>query len=418
MNHKTTNQDRSQARSWPSKRLPQIMSLCAVLLFIAPCEVSAQDDTPAKLRLIHDSFVHQRSLFRNVRFVAEYIAPYRQVLEPRSLKPRFIDVPGEKSILHQQYQLNRHGQFIFKTAFARSDEYIKETTKETGTQTLSFNGELYYCDSRPRSEEAGLGSIFTQQQSFDYSRVMIKPTFFMDHAFNDEILQILREPENVEIATTDDGLWRLQYKDPNSDKFYDLRLDPKQDFMIVTMVGKWDHTSNFRKDMQYHRTDEGFYYLNTATLAVGQAEPTTMNVKDFALNGPEPDYTLKFPLGTRVTDHTKGFPEIYYEGQPGKTADETGDQSIYTIADTINRFEMYEPDIMIENALHPPKAAAPNPKPRSKRPGPRPSAQPVTDLNPHLDQHAENPAHLRYPAVLAGAALVLVGGCILAGRRS
>ncbi|MHC4624879.1 MAG: TlpA family protein disulfide reductase, partial [Planctomycetota bacterium] len=272
---------------------------------------SSADDVGAKVGQIGGSFLRQRSLFHNGRFKGCYIQPYSRVDGSGPSQPKIVEIEGKKSIVEQEYQLNRDGRFVLTTTWFVSDEKTGERERESGVNRISFDGQVYHSESRPVSDGPGAGSIFTPEHPFDYSKPMVKPTFFMDHVFNDDVLGALEDRENIKITSTAEGKWRLEYRDPASDRFYDLDLDPEQDFMITKMSGYWTAFQRFEKKMEYGKTDEGFYYLKRGTLSVGGGEPTVMVVREFSLNGPEGNYRIEFPPRTRVTDHRNGRREFY-----------------------------------------------------------------------------------------------------------
>ncbi len=335
-------------------QIKKILLMYCFAVTILPIYTHAEStiDKLEKLRLVRNSFQYQRSLFKNMKFKAYYTQPYMEIEESQNGQPKFIEVPEKKTIWEHIYEINKDGKFLITTSKYQLDQNLQKMQQESNTKHISFNGELYYHYSQlgdSDSGEPGLGSIFTPAQPFDYSKAMVKPTFFMDHIFNDEIHKILDNPNHIQITITVKDKWRLEYKDPDSEMFYNLELDPEQDFMITRMSGYWTDSKTFEKIMQYGQTVEGLYYLKKGTLSIGGEEATIMEVQEFLLNGSEGDYTLEIPIGTRVTNYVKGFPEIYYQGQPGKTADESGDTSIYTVADRLNRFEEFEPDITLED---------------------------------------------------------------------
>ena len=307
----------------------------------------------ANIRLIQESFLYQKSLYRNMSFTAYYIQNNHEIEESQTKSSDLSHDLGKHTITRQDYQLNKNGKFLFEKQDYRTDtnydsidsSLLGQLESLGGPVRISFDNELYNLESRPPTGEPGLGSIFTPEQPYDFTRAMIKPVFFMDHIFNEGMVLAIGNNKNIKLTVLSDELWKLEYKDPDSDNFYDLELDLTQDFMITKMKGHWNVGKSFEKKMEYGKTEEGFYYLKKGTMSINGEEPTEMIVEEFRLNGPEENYTLEFQVGTRVTSHVNGYPEIYYAGQPGATADEKGDPSIYAVADKFKRIGFYNPDL-------------------------------------------------------------------------
>jgi hypothetical protein len=351
--------------------------------------------------------------------------PYFQAEKSQTGPPKLVHDPWKKAIIEQQYQLNKNGKFLLTINQYHSNEGTEEWQKEAVKTSISFNGEFYHCVSLSESDEPGLASIFTPEHPFDYSKPMIKPTYFMDHVFNDDILKILKDDENTMITVTEEDMWRLEYQDPESDKFYHLELDPKHDFMITRMTGYWNVGQTFEKNMEYDQTEEGFYCLKRGTLSINGKEPTIMEVREFELNGPEGNYTLEIPIGSRVTDHTKGFKQIYYQGQPGRTSEETGDINIYTLADSIDRIALEG----IEEMMRPLKNIEPNAKDVQHKiqestqstNNQEPNSQ--NDTNSAIDVKVDNKelkdesGKFRYVVISAAILLILVGAILYSWRK-
>jgi hypothetical protein len=327
-------------------------AICSCLLLCAvACNALAETavDNRAILEQVRSSFDFQGSLFNTVRFQARLISPYMNPDKPEANT-------GLRRVIDQTYTLSKQGKFLFSDTRGILDLRSGNVTLDTDkTEHLAFDGETYrYYNG---TTDSGLGSIFTPEQPYDWSKPMTKPIFFMDHLFDEKIKKALNNKQCLTIDTSD-GYWRIEYKAPEladaTDSFV-IYCDPKQDFMIVKSEGFWTPTKRYCKETQYAMTEEGFYYPVKGKLTVGSEIEVTLEVTEFELNAPQPSYALEFPVGIRVTDHTRGLPRIYYEGQPGKTATETGDRSIYTLADSMNRVALES----VSDALSEPKVDTP-----------------------------------------------------------
>ena len=101
------------------------------------------DDMDSKLDLVHDSFLYQRSLFKNVNFKAYYIQPYSHI-EPTQ-EGELLNIvyeSGKKRIIEQQYQLNKNGNFLCTINRYISTGGSDDWQKESGGIRTSFNGEI------------------------------------------------------------------------------------------------------------------------------------------------------------------------------------------------------------------------------------------------------------------------------------
>ncbi|MBN1187150.1 MAG: hypothetical protein JXB49_33035 [Bacteroidales bacterium] len=325
--------------------LSLIISFTLLTLSASAYEI---ENTTKETEVIYNSFLYQRSFIKNVYFKAYCVQPhFKAESYSEGLIKRELPTNSQtSSILEQEYKLSKDGKFLMTINQYISDskiqsvdtKTIEKLTKEMGARHISFNGELYYSYAENESgATGGIGSIFAPENPFDYTEPMIKPTYFMDQVYNDDILQIIKEGKDITITEKSDSMWKIEYKDPDSEQFYDLELDPSRDFIITKMSGYWNRGQVFEKNMTYGSTEEGFYYLKRGVLSINNEIKSIMEIGEFELNGPEDNYTLEIPIGTRVTDHTKGIPAIYYQGQPGKTSEETGDISIYSLTDSIDR---------------------------------------------------------------------------------
>jgi len=330
--------------------------VAGIALLFAHSETAFTAQVGSQLAEINASYEWQESLFETLAFKARYMQPLYVLESPlgseresvaRSLANRTLD-PARLSIIEMDYQLDRNGRFFFQTTELTVHKASLREEDRMTPSVLAFDGEQYRFFAVPGDQGPGLGSIFLPEHPYDYSKPMVKPTFYLDHIFNEKVSQILSDPDAVTITETANRTSQIDYLGEGTQDAYRLELDPKQDFMIVMMRGPWTEKESFEKRAEYAQSEEGFWYPVKGTLSIGGGEPTVLEVTEFRLNAPEHTYSPEIPVGTRVTNHTQGFPEIYYEGQPGKTAEESGDESIYTMADRLNRLELFDLDERLE----------------------------------------------------------------------
>jgi hypothetical protein len=239
---------------------------------------------------------------------------------------RRVEAPGKEQVEKFDYQVSKTGKYVLGTTLYERDLATGLETMIDLTRWHSFNGQLYrmldcaYESREPLKPAFPTGYIFAPEQQPDPVGSMIKPTFFMDHLFNPQVDRALNSPDNVTISETDDGLWYLEYSNPDGTcpKFLNIHVDPAQDFMITRVQGDWDGRRDFVKEIAYGKTAEGFYYPVNGTFATGGKAPKRMEVTAFELNAPEGDYTVEFPVGTLIRDYTKGNPAQYRWGQEGR----------------------------------------------------------------------------------------------------
>ena len=316
----------------PMKR--QWYGLIVLLLVILAAEASesqsarayvSEQEVKEKLERIRCSFDKQLAMFQNVRFTAVRTQPYSRVeRDSDSIQAdgeRRVTVtrmPGKRKITKQSYQLSKTGKFLFSYRTYVMDIGTGKKSQERLPDQTSFNGETYQ-HLLPHNEAV----IFTPKHPFNSSGPMRKPTFYMDHLFNGEILELLEKSDHVMISETNDGLWHFKYTNPElqSKKNFNILFDPAQDFMITRIQGRWDDHRDFMKEIEYHKTEEGFYYPTKGTFTLGDNEVSWMQITEFQLNGQEGDYTLEIPDGTQVTDYSKNPDhfEKYIYGKLKKT---------------------------------------------------------------------------------------------------
>ncbi len=283
---------------------------------------STEEQTSEKLEKIRRSFDNQRAMFQNMRFTAIRTQPYSVALINRrinsELQLNVKEIPGKQKITEQSYQINKTGKFLFSYQEFVKDSETGQKIPENQPFRISFNGKIY---RNLLSDKIAV--ISTPEQPFDPSGPMIKPTFYMDHLFNDKILKLLSNPNNITISELENGLWHLTYKNPDtqSNEFFDIDFDPAREFIITKIQGNWAGETNYTKEIEYSQTEQGFYYPLKGTLTLSGNEPSTMQITEFQLNGPEGDYTQDIPDGAEITDYSRNTeqPVKYIFGKTRKT---------------------------------------------------------------------------------------------------
>jgi len=279
----------------------------------------SEQEVQARLRKVRQSFKKQREMFRNMRFKADWLDPHMQTKQEPGKPPDqidFIEIPDEKILNLLEYQIDIDGRYLMSLEQHVTDAASGEIKSKSHSSRYGFNGKTYRAFYSEKQ-----ASIFTPEQKFSTGRSLIKPTYFMEHIFNEDMDRILEHPELAELSETSDGLWILKYDDDKSQYSYRATLDPKQDFMIVELerTSKEGHV-NIKK-IEYKITSEGFWYPVKGQRSFGDKNELTMNITEFELNAPDTDYTLEFPKGTHVLDYTRRTnpPEVYRYGQTKKS---------------------------------------------------------------------------------------------------
>lgn len=285
-------------------------------------------------------------MFHNVLFKWQVIKP-RRVAEKtgdRDSPMQVRDIPGETERRAYSYQLNRDGRYAFSSEYYAIEDSSGNTRRTLMPYFLGFDGSVFRSYSYDKDTgELGLGAVFLPEHPYDVSGPLIKPTFYMDHLFNEKVKSALADPANVTFTEGQDGLWQFRWVAPAAEPkdFLNIYCDPQLDFAITRLEGAWNEEETYTKEIVYTKAEEGFLYPVEGTLRVGDGEPSVLQVEAFELNGPEEAYAPEIPVGTRVTDYTRGkLAETYIQGQPGKELTLSGDPSIYSAAEEINRLAL------------------------------------------------------------------------------
>ena len=267
-----------------------------------------------RLSKIRRSYEKQRAMFRNMRFKADWLDPHIQIRQEPGKPPEqteLIEIPDEKILNILEYQTDRDGRYIISLEQDVTDAATGQIKSRRHSARYSFNGETYRAFYSERQ-----ASIFTPEQKFSTGRSLIKPTYFMDHLFDEDLIYVLDHPESAEISETPEGLWILKYQDAGARYTYLTTIDPRQDFVVIESKRTSKEGHVYIKKTEYEVTSDGFRYPVKGYRSFGGNHELTMNVTEFELNATDINYTLEFPKGTHVRDYTRKAdpPEVYRYG--------------------------------------------------------------------------------------------------------
>lgn len=318
----------------------------ALLVFLASVAlevpVSSELLLQERLEIVQKAHECQSSMFQNVRFNWTTSGP-RRVAEKGgedAQAPVIRPIPEETEKCEYSYQLNKDGRFRISCIHNVTNERTGETYQSIPPWTLSFDGQEFRNLSYDTEKQGGLASLFLPEHPYDQSAPLIKPTFYMDHLFNEKVQRALSDGSGLTFTESEDGLWQFRWesRESGSKDFLNIYCDPDSGFAVTRLEGIWNGDRTFRKDIIYARTEDGFFFPQKGTLEIAGDVSHVLRTDEFELNGEEDGYVLEIPVGVRVTDHTKGgLPVTYFEGQPGKESTLPGDHSIATLADRLDR---------------------------------------------------------------------------------
>lgn len=310
-------------RIWITVKRIGLVIICIVGLAGAQSQnagaIGSERKVQTKLRKVRQSFEKQREMFKNMWFKANWLEPHMQITRESGKPPdqvEFIEIPDEKILNILEYQTDKEGRYLMSLEQHVTDAASGEKKSKRHSSKYSFNGHTYRAFYSEHQ-----ASIFTLEQKFSTGRSLIKPTYFMDHIFNEDLIRTLDHPESVKFSETADGLWILQYDDEQSQYSYEATLDPKQDFMIIELKRTSKDGHVYTKKTEYKKTAEGFRYPVKGYRSFDGRHELIMNVTAFELNAADNNYTLEFPKGTHVRDYTRRAnpPEAYRYGQAKKS---------------------------------------------------------------------------------------------------
>lgn len=279
----------------------------------------SEQDHHTRLGEIQKSFEKQFNMFENVRFKANWLQAHMQINhDPRkpSEQMEFIEIPDEKILNKLEYQVDTNGRYIMSMEQHVTDAASGEIKSQRHSSKYSFNGQTYRA-----FHSINQASIFTPEQKFGTGRPLIKPTYFMDHIFNEDIRRVFDHPEHIELTESPKGLWILKFQDEKSRNTYEAIIDPKQDFMIVELKRTSKEGHVYKKKTEFEKTSEGFWYPVKGIRSFAGRDELVMNITEFKLNIPDSNYVLEFPKGTHVRDYTRKTdpPEVYRYGEAKKS---------------------------------------------------------------------------------------------------
>src|SRR4051794_4224065 len=117
--------------------------------------------------------------------------------ESKSERPPLPKLRVKTTLVHHQlmsedYTRDDGGRFLLIARRGDLNSVDQTKTWVENIEHLSFDGDVYrFFDAS--ANEAGAGSIFPKDAPFDWSKPLIKPTFYMDHLFNPLLAKILHD---------------------------------------------------------------------------------------------------------------------------------------------------------------------------------------------------------------------------------